>query len=391
MRRGQPITSDKFINYSMFRWLAPYAWNTTTTTGNSPWASVMIRAKEMTSQTRIAEATDIQPEKVCEVVQLALEELHRIMIIDEKGPTAAVMEACFSFGGEAAFHLIGLFASEHAYHGRDDNVFLWREVAMRFIPSAYAEGRDRIAPWFDEKTAARIRLDTEIKNSSSSLSETDERDTGSMSQNQYEHVALIDEPNLLGTVQTWEQHLAELRKLSDNFALKQEMIKHAEAVIARKQQDRPFRPVAALAMGRALILSGLKHGDPRMARAGKKLLAKANAELDSPKGQTALFSELPSATNTSRGPSASPNLGGLAMDQKVQQFAAEHHRFLQESLPHVLDQFRNEGDLNSYLSSVGQTASDQYESHTGRQRGVVLPGRRWKGPAALPVSSWCPA
>jgi hypothetical protein len=54
-----------------------------------------------------------------------------------------------------------------------------------------------------------------------------------------------------------------------------------EAVIARKQWDRPFSPAAALAMGRALILSGLKRGDPQLARAGKGLLAKANAELDS--------------------------------------------------------------------------------------------------------------
>ena len=44
----------------------------------------------------------------------------------------------------------------------------------------------------------------------------------------------------MGTLQSWEQHLAELRKLSDNFALKQEMINHAEAVIARKQWDRPI-------------------------------------------------------------------------------------------------------------------------------------------------------
>ena len=126
--------------------------------------------------TRIAQATAIQPEKVCEVVQLALEELQRITIVDEKGPTAAVMEACFSFGDAAAFHLIGLFASEHAYHGRDDDAGAWSEMAMRFIPSAYAQGCARIAPWFGEKTAARLRLDAEIKSSSSLMSESDERD-----------------------------------------------------------------------------------------------------------------------------------------------------------------------------------------------------------------------
>jgi hypothetical protein len=31
------------------------------------------------------------------------------------------MATCFSFGADAAFHLIGLFASEHHYHGRHDD------------------------------------------------------------------------------------------------------------------------------------------------------------------------------------------------------------------------------------------------------------------------------
>src|SRR5580765_2793649 len=116
--------------------------------------------------TRIAQATGVRPEKVCEVVQLALEELHRITIVDEKGPTAAVMEACFSFGGAAAFHLIGLYASEHQYHGRDDDAGIWAEVGRRFIPTEYVEGCVRIAPWFAEKTADRLGLDADIRNRS---------------------------------------------------------------------------------------------------------------------------------------------------------------------------------------------------------------------------------
>ena len=123
--------------------------------------------------TRVGQATGIDPEMVCEVVHLALEELHRISIVDAKGPTAAVMEACFSFGGEAAFHLIGLYASEHDYHGRDDDAGIWNEVVMRFIPSAYREGCDRIAPWFAEKTAGRLRLDADIRNRPNSISKLD--------------------------------------------------------------------------------------------------------------------------------------------------------------------------------------------------------------------------
>jgi hypothetical protein len=70
-----------------------------------------------------------------------------------------LMEACFSFGAEAAFHLMGLFASENDYHGRKDEAAMWSEVAIRFIPSAYREGCDRIVPWFSEKTVTRRELD----------------------------------------------------------------------------------------------------------------------------------------------------------------------------------------------------------------------------------------
>src|ERR1022692_4509218 len=106
--------------------------------------------------TRIARATGVEPKKVEEVVQLALEELHRITVIDEKGLTAAMMAARFSFGAEAAFHLIGLFVEDHLLHGRKDDAGILNEVAVRLIPIAHQEGCDRIAPWFSERSAARI-------------------------------------------------------------------------------------------------------------------------------------------------------------------------------------------------------------------------------------------
>jgi hypothetical protein len=49
------------------------------------------------------------------------------------------------------------------------------------------------------------------------------------------------------------------------------------------------------------------------------------------------------------------------MDQKAREFAAEHRRYLQENLPHVLEEMRRDGSLHSYLSSVGITAQEQYE------------------------------
>lgn len=114
--------------------------------------------------TRIARGTAVPPEKVGEVVQMALEELHRIAIVDDKGPTAAAMAACFAFGAETAFHLMGLFASEHDYHGRQDEAGMWSEISARLIPQAYREGCDRIAPWLMERTEARSRLNKEILN-----------------------------------------------------------------------------------------------------------------------------------------------------------------------------------------------------------------------------------
>ena len=63
--------------------------------------------------TRIAQDTGVNPEKVGDVIQHALEELHRMATVDQKDSTAAVMEACFSSGAKAAFHLIGLYATDH--------------------------------------------------------------------------------------------------------------------------------------------------------------------------------------------------------------------------------------------------------------------------------------
>lgn len=113
--------------------------------------------------TRIVQKTGLGPEKIRDVIFLYLAEVHRITIVDEKGPTAAVMETCFSFGADAAFHLIGLYASEHQYHGRDDAAWAWSEVAMRFIPQAHQEGGERIASWFAEQTPARVSLDEDIR------------------------------------------------------------------------------------------------------------------------------------------------------------------------------------------------------------------------------------
>ena len=51
-----------------------------------------------------------------------------------------------------------------------------------------------------------------------------------------------------------------------------------------------------------------------------------------------------------------------AENQKSQDYAKEHLRFLQENRPDVLAELRRQGDLNSYLSSVGDQANDRFST-----------------------------
>jgi hypothetical protein len=266
---------------------------------------------------RIAQATGVEPGKVTEVVQLAFEELHRIAIVDEKGPTAAVIEACFSFGDEAAFHLMGLYASEHDYHDREDEAGIWSETAMRLIPSAYRERCDRIAPWFSERAAARLRAAAGSLSSDPAPSE--------------QRLVMIDEPNPYGSRETWERHLAGLKDLPENTMSRSEMIAHAEDMIERKRKEEgtalptspDSRPVsqnpsataaglrgtsgwAALVLGRAAKRIGLKYSDLGLVRAGMNLEQEANAALgsasSSPKASLGAPSPYPPAGTTSSSP-----------------------------------------------------------------------------------------
>jgi hypothetical protein len=59
----------------------------------------------------------------------------------------------------------------------------------------------------------------------------------------------------------------------------------------------------------------------------------------------------------------------------AEDYAKEHLRFLKENRPDVLKQLRKQGDLNSYLSSVGEQASEmfstlmmQYKRHLEAQK-----------------------
>ena len=47
-------------------------------------------------------------------------------------------------------------------------------------------------------------------------------------------------------------------------------------------------------------------------------------------------------------------------EPKAQEYAQEHLRFLEQNRPDVLAAIRRSGDLNSYLSSVGDQASDRF-------------------------------
>jgi hypothetical protein len=51
-----------------------------------------------------------------------------------------------------------------------------------------------------------------------------------------------------------------------------------------------------------------------------------------------------------------------APDQMAEDYAKEHLRFLKEIRQDVLKQLRKQGDLNCYLSSVGEQASDLFST-----------------------------
>ena len=52
-----------------------------------------------------------------------------------------------------------------------------------------------------------------------------------------ERTVLIDEPSRFDTRETWERHLAELKAMPEDVALRAEMIDTAERVLAQKQRE----------------------------------------------------------------------------------------------------------------------------------------------------------
>ena len=50
----------------------------------------------------------------------------------------------------------------------------------------------------------------------------------------------------------------------------------------------------------------------------------------------------------------------MPQDTTEANYAQEHQKFLEENNPKVLSELRRSGDLNSYLSSVGEQASDLF-------------------------------
>ena len=49
------------------------------------------------------------------------------------------------------------------------------------------------------------------------------------------------------------------------------------------------------------------------------------------------------------------------LDPTAQKFEKEHREFLENSRPDVLSALRQSGDLDNYLSSVGEEASSMYD------------------------------
>lgn len=108
---------------------------------------------------QISGSTGVAVDMVRGIVTEALSHIHRLAMVGDKGATDAVLETRFSFGEDAAFHLIGFLATSASYKGDLDGARDWNEVAQRFIPDAYRKGVKRIEPWFDQRTPGRRIID----------------------------------------------------------------------------------------------------------------------------------------------------------------------------------------------------------------------------------------
>jgi hypothetical protein len=270
---------------------------------------------------RIGWTAGVEPEKVCEVVTLALEEFHRLTIVDEKGMMAAAMEACFAFGADAAFHLMGFLSSDHNYQGRTDEARVWNEVAMRFIPEAHRKGCERIAPWFSERSPARVRIDEAAEINKTGFFDSEDR-----------FVLKLEFPS------------PSARAIA--LAIRRVARKYGDLDLAKAAKELHSRAVEAT-KNRQSVLSGSDDGPcPRQAEVA-------------PQGD--LFPDLTKSI-------LDPMAVGYAADPLETKFAEEHRRFLSENRPDVLQKLRQCGQLTSYLSSVGQQAAEMYSDIMAKYR-----------------------
>jgi hypothetical protein len=170
---------------------------------------------------------------------------------------------------------------------------------MRFIPTAYAEGCDRIAPWFREKTPARLLLDADIREHSRSTSKrAEQQEINSSIPQMSRSYVMMDGPGPFSMLATWQQHLKDVKALPDSALNKRDLIEWAERWIdikRRKVVDKavedhqpnnqnshspqPKRPNAGMIFGRAAKRLGRDSGDAQLAKAGQDLIQRSYEKL----------------------------------------------------------------------------------------------------------------
>jgi hypothetical protein len=127
-----------------------------------------------------------------------------------------------------------------------------------------------------------------------------------------------------------------------------------------------FPSASAVAIARAIRRVARKYGDVDLAKAAKELHSRAT---EATKNQQTVLNDSDDALPASRArEEEEASQGDLFSDRKkptldplAMRYAEEHERFLRENKPAVLRGLHRSGDLDSYLSSVGEQAAERFE------------------------------
>jgi hypothetical protein len=220
-----------------------------------------------------------------------------------------------------------MIISDHENHDRLDDAGIWHEMLMRFIPTEYAEGRVRIAPWL----ASRLKPNSAVPDQT--------------------------EP----TPQEHDKSYPTVGALIMARAMKRLAGKYEDLGLARYADLLNTEAVEALRK-RHSALSKEALDTLRRAKNKEASLALRNAQMASP--QIPIVSDSAGEPKIERDQltlepdrTSSENPLGSHPDLLAEKYARLHKEFLEQNNPSVLS---GQDDPTSYLSSMGRLAAESW-------------------------------